>query len=173
MVIKLFDLFKKFSVHAACLALAVIMLGGGLYFFNTYSRYTCLRDDFERMQARAKVVKQRATELNQKIKTIQRVERFMERVAEMEMRPEDWSSFNVNIQSWVSYKELEKIVSQCAYDRQYYFVPISFEVQTPEAVDEKDEQLQVSEAAANQGDSSLSSGSDVHLVLNGAFMIRR
>ncbi|GEM_PF-4489458 len=166
-------------LHTVCLILAVALVGASLYAYDTYGRFSGLRADLELMRIRQKVMKQQAAELNQKLKTIRRVQRFMKRASAMGMRPEKWAAFDVNIQGWVSFPELEKLIEQCAPSNDVYFTPIAFVVQSPEAAaGDNDEQVheQVQPGAgktAVKDASSMESSGDVRLVLSGAFRIRR
>ncbi len=161
-------------VHAACLILAAALLGASLYAYDTYGRFKSLTADLRWMQARRKVVKRQAAEMNRKLNTVRRVQRFMDRASAMGMQPDNWDSFDVNIQGWVSFMELEKLIRQCTVSKDVFFTPIAFAVQTPEVASEKEQNDQVPAKAEVAPDASSDDpGRDVRLILSGAFKIRR
>ncbi len=170
---KVFQTPGSFWLHTVCLILAAALMGASFYLYGSYGRFRSLHADLDRMQTRQKMVRKQAAELNQKLKTIQRVQRFMNRASAMEMQPANWAAFDVNIQGWVSFVELQKLLEQCGASNDVYFSPIAFAVQTPEAASGADEQVQPEAGETTAKDASSDAGGDVKLVLNGAFRIRR
>lgn len=153
--------------------LTLLFAAGSHYGAHAYFRAHRLEAQVENLTVRARLMKQQAGEQAQKQRLIQRVNGFVARARDLRLTPETWARYDVNVQDALSFRELARMIDQCAHDKDLYFVPLSFHVATGEAKNSSDAVGETLKAIPRPGDEGTQRTADLALSLKGAFFVRQ
>ncbi len=137
---------------------------------KAYFQTRQLKSQAALMTVRTRVMKQQVGELEQKMRVNQRVNSFMARARELQLTPEQWDQYDVNIQDAVTFKELAEMVEQCVHNKDLYYKPLSFHMAVGRGRDMDEKAEIASTAVAAQGTDQKQG--DLALSLKGAFFVR-
>lgn len=162
--------YGTYIVTAGVLAALVF---SGHYAFRSMVNASQLQSRADVLAVRTRTMRHQVGELEQKVRTLQRVNHFVQTADQQRLSPEHWSVYEVSIQDAVTFKELAQIVEQCSRNNDLYFKPIAFHVvlgQQPNAASAAEgggAEPVVLDADAQDGKPS-----DVALALKGTFLVR-
>ena len=164
---------KFFLIFTMVCFVALIFAAGSHFGFRAYFRARSLAVQVDNLTVRTRLMKQQAGELAQKLRLIQRVNGFVAHARDMHLAPEEWARYDVNVQDSLSFRELARMIDQCAHDNDFYFVPLAFHVATGKAKDASDFAGEKLKAAPASGDADSKTAADLALSLKGTFFVRQ
>jgi hypothetical protein len=145
----------------------------GHYGVTSYAKARQIKSESETIAVRARLMRRQVGELEQKARALDRVNRFVGKAESQRLTPEHWSSYEVDIHDTLAFKELSRIIEQCAHNQDIYFRPISFHVTVdPNKEEVLPEKFENVEPVPAVGDADQSRSSDVSLALKGTFWVR-
>jgi len=93
---------------------------------KAYFQTRQLKTQVEIMTVGIRVKKQQGGDLVQKMSAIQGANGFVNRVRELQLSPEQWDQYDVNIQDAVTFEELAGMLEQCTRNKDVCDKPLSF-----------------------------------------------
>ncbi len=162
----------KNSVYVMSGLAVFAFLLSGHYGVTSYFNSRHLKAQAETITVRTRLLKHQMGELEQKARTLDRVQHFMDSARAQRLAPENWSVYEVQIQDAVAYQELAQIVAQCAHNRDLYFKPISFHAAVDQDKDASPDKEDSMEPVPLGADSTDDGPADVALALQGRFLVR-
>jgi hypothetical protein len=152
----------------------VLIFAAGSHFgVRNYFRACRLETQVENMTVRTRLMKQQMGEWGQKLRIIQRVNGFVDHARDLQLTPEGWAQYDVNVQDALSFRELARMIGQCEHNKDLYYLPLSFHVTTQQAKNASDAAGEELKAIARSGDASGQPAADLALSLKGAFFVRQ
>ena len=137
---------------------------------RAYFQARQLEVQVENMTVRTRLMKQQVGELEQKMRLIQRVNDFTGHARDLQLIPEAWARYDVNVQDALTFRELTQMVEQCVHNKDLYFMPVSFHVAVGQAGKAPDAQGRENNAVP--ADPNDAQPNDLVLSLKGAFFVR-
>jgi hypothetical protein len=153
--------------------MALVFAAGSHFGARAYFKAKGLADRVETLTVRTRLMKQQAGDLAQKLRLVHRVNGFVAHARDMHLAPEEWARYDVNVQDSLSFRELARMIDQCAHDNDFYFVPLAFHVATGKAKDVSDFAGEKLKAAPASGDADSKKAADLALSLKGTFFVRQ
>ncbi len=83
-------------------------------------------------QRRLRLLNLQHDELVRQSALLDRADRFARRARALGLQRENWTSYDVNVQSPLSYEAAQEMIYQCSDSDLAYFWPISLEIKAPE-----------------------------------------
>ena len=162
----------KYRTHiiAGC-ALAAFVLSGH-YAARSHLEARQLKAQLDTLTVRTRIMRHQAGEREQKLRILQRVKQFVGNAEEQHLSPNDWSTYAVNVQDAVTFRELAQIVEQCVHSENLYYRPIAFHVAMGQDNNSQPVQSEQIAPVVLDADSSDGKPSDVALALKGTFLVR-
>ena len=162
----------KYRTHiiAGC-ALAAFVLSGH-YAARSHFEARQIKAQVDALTVRTRIMRHQAGEREQKLRVLQRVKQFVENAEEQHLSPNDWSTYEVNVQDAVTFRELAQIVEQCVHNKNLYYRPIAFHVAMGQDNNSQPVQSEQIEPVVLDADSSDGKPSDVAVDLKGTFLVR-
>ena len=115
-----------------------------------------------------RLISQQKEQANEKRKIANGINDFVKKAEKLGLEKKRWGIYDVNINTPVSYSELEKLLNQCENSLSYYFKPILLHTKIiPES--EEGQKKQQKQKDTQKKDLPKH---DIELVLRGAFVIR-
>jgi hypothetical protein len=163
----------KYGTYIVTACAVVALVWSGQYAARSCFSARQLKAQSDILAVRNRIMKHQAGELEQKMRVLQRVKHFVDRAVEQRLSPDSWSTYEVNIQDAITYRELAQIVEQCVHNTDLYFKPIAFHA-TLDEKDNKDPKLaEALEPVVLDTETLKDTPSDVALVLKGTFLVRQ
>ncbi len=148
----------------------VLFVIGGQYGANAYFQARQLAAQAELMTVRTRLMKQQVGQLEQKMRVIQRVNGFVNRAGDLQLTPQAWAQYDVNVQDALTFKELAQIIEQCVHNKDLYYKPFSLRVAVGQARDGASGQE--AKPTPEDADAANRQPPDLSLSLKGAFFVR-
>lgn len=148
-------------------------LGCGHFGVDAYVNARHLKAQSETIAVRTRLMKRQVGEMEQKMRVLQRVGHFVDRAKALHLDPQEWATYDVQIQDTMSYQTLSQIVEQCVHNKNIYFKPLAFHVAVnPGDALSSDVASKADQPVPLKADASEGNTADVSLALQGTFMVR-
>ena len=132
-------------------------------FLGAYAVKAWNQEQLEIHQARLRMLNQQHRELIQKTAILKRAAQFTDRVRELDLQPDAWTLYDVNVQSPLDFEAAQEMVHLCGDSSLAYYWPISLEIKKQDA--------QGRSAGASVAQKA--APADVQLSVKGRFAARR
>ena len=132
-------------------------------FLGAYAVKAWNQEQLETHQARLRLLNQQHRELIEKTAILKRASQFTDRARELDLQPDAWTLYDVNVQSPLDFEAAQEMVYLCGDSSLAYYWPISLEIKKP------DTRGQSAGASAAQQ----AAPTDVQLSVKGRFAARR
>jgi hypothetical protein len=139
---------------------------------QSYFQARQLTAQVEYMTARTRLMKQQVGESEQKIRLIQRVNDFVDHARDLQLTPEGWARYDVNVVDALTFKELARMIEQCVHNKDLYYLPLSFHLAVGQAKNSSEAMEQEMKAIPLPADATNQQAADLALSLKGAFYVR-
>jgi hypothetical protein len=152
--------------------IAVLFAASSHFGVQTYFQARELEGRVAFMNARTRMLKQQMGELEQKLRVVQRVDDFVEHAQDLQLTPEQWARYDVQVQDALTFKELSQMIEQCVHNKDFYYLPLSFHVATRQAKNAAGAMEPELKVNPPQADATDKPPADLVLSLKGAFFVR-
>ena len=153
--------------------IAVLFAASSHFGVQAYFQARQLEDRVALMNARTRLMKQQMGELEQKLRIVQRVDDFVDHARDLQLTPNQWARYDVQVQDALSFRELSQMIEQCVHNKDFYYLPLSFHVATRKAKDAAAAAEPELKVNPTQADATDKPPADLVLSLKGAFFVRQ
>ncbi len=145
------------------MSLAVALCAAAYGFLGAYALKDGKQAQLSARQAQLRMLKRQHEEMVRKAALLGRAAQFTARARELNLQPDAWTLYDVNVQSPLDFEAAQEIVFLCGDSSLAYFWPISLEIRKQNA--------DAPQAGATQ--KKAASPTDVQLSVKGRFAARR
>jgi hypothetical protein len=153
--------------------IAVLFAVSSHFGVEAYFQARQLEDRVAFMSAHTRLLKQQMGELEQKLRIVQRVDDFVGHARELQLTPDRWARYDVQVQDALSFRELSQMIEQCVHNKDFYYLPLSFHVATRKARDAAAAAAPELKVNPSSADATDKPPADLVLSLKGAFFVRQ
>ncbi len=140
------------------------------FFLDNYYRHALNSDKLEVITRQVRALKKHHRLMEKNRRVMAGVEGFLDQARSLRLTPDNWTTYDVNVQQPLAFDEIEKILAQAKNSDSHYFKPVMLQLHR---LSESDKTKKRSTKPSNSASSPETLQKDLVITLQGAFLVRQ